>query len=227
LKSKSCILFFARTAKCELAFKQFHHSSKINYKIHELLYKRTLNTITKSGIPVIIWNEHKQEGSCFGSKLAHAFDSVFQKGFEQVIAVGSDSPELNISQIKKADQLLRSNRMAFGESRNGGLFLIGMNSSHFNKDQFVELDWLRKDLNSSFYQYILNNNIEWSRIADISDINTIDQFKEFLANSPLGSLVAIINNLLKDTVKSYRLFLFYLQLVFLRNNHFRAPPLIA
>jgi len=60
-----------------------------------------------------------------GLRLERAFNFVFSKGAEGVVALGTDTPNLPAHYINSAFDLLKSHDVVLGPSMDGGYYLIG------------------------------------------------------------------------------------------------------
>ena len=60
-----------------------------------------------------------------GARLERAFNFIYSKGGEFVIALGSDTPTLPTSYINLAFDLLNSHEVVLGPAMDGGYYLIG------------------------------------------------------------------------------------------------------
>jgi len=91
------ILLFSRSAKCESSFKHWTRDKNINFQIANHLISDTHKRLKTSPYPIVVVDEKLQSGNIFGEKLANAFDYVFQKGFDYVIAVGNDCSNISVN----------------------------------------------------------------------------------------------------------------------------------
>lgn len=82
-----------------------------------------------------------QQGSTFGEKLANAIDSVFQKGFQKIIVIGNDCLTLTSHQINKAASGLIDNDAVIAPTCKGGVYLLGITKSLFDKQGFINVRW--------------------------------------------------------------------------------------
>ena len=147
------ILYFARTPGAEILHKQLAGAADNNLKLFNLLQERTLWLIGKSGLPCIHCDESAQHGDDFGTKLANALAAAFGLGYEQLIVIGNDCPGLSLRQIKDAAQLLQHAPMVAGRDGRGGAYLIGIQQSHFRKEDFAGLQWQTRYLLAGLRQY--------------------------------------------------------------------------
>ena len=67
---------------------------------------------------------HLQRGSSFGERLENAVEDLAQLGYDQIVIVGQDCPDLEISDVARAFRLLQSCRLVLGPDHRGGCYLI-------------------------------------------------------------------------------------------------------
>ena len=70
-----------------------------------------------------------QQGGDLGDKMYGAIQYVFAKGYEKVILIGSDTPDLSVGDIQKAFALLDQKDVVLGPTYDGGYHLVGMKNS--------------------------------------------------------------------------------------------------
>lgn len=73
------------------------------------------------------WHFVVQQGETLWQKMEYAFSYCFDRGYERVILVGTDIPQMNTADIRQAIAALDSNDMVFLPTEDGGYCLIGMN----------------------------------------------------------------------------------------------------
>ena len=78
-----------------------------------------------------------QKGKDLGDKMRQAFNDRFRQGYTKVVIIGSDSPSLPVSYIKKA--LESEKNLVLGPSIDGGYYLIAMKGKVF--EVFSGVDW--------------------------------------------------------------------------------------
>ena len=82
-----------------------------------------------------------QRGETFGDKLHHAFEELFDEGFDAVVIIDADSPTLPRDYLTDAfDVLARTgDRMVLGPAEDGGYYLIGLKHPH--RRLFEQITW--------------------------------------------------------------------------------------
>ncbi|TRZ43279.1 TIGR04282 family arsenosugar biosynthesis glycosyltransferase [Robertkochia solimangrovi] len=125
-----------------------------------------------------LWNErlfHKtiQQGEDLGIRMEHAFRDAFERGFREVILIGSDCYELTEQILTDAFEKLSKHDICIGPAKDGGYYLIGLkqvpNGIFKNKiwgESKVLSDTL-KDLDS--YDVAL--------LKELNDIDTIEDVR--------------------------------------------------
>ncbi len=150
-----------------------------------------------SGLDVIVCTDLHQKGETFGRRLSNAINETFSKGYKQVIAIGSDTPQLSVKHISKAIEALKSQEVILGPSADGGVYLIGMHKSAFRRHEFENLPWLTNRLFSTFMSSFPTHYGESHLLETLVDI---DDYHSLLAASKTlkgsGELNSLIGSLL-------------------------------
>lgn len=78
-----------------------------------------------------IWNtppyfKKQQQGSDLGERIKNAFQELFVQGYERVIIIGSDCPQVTTDLLHHAFSLLWKNETVIGPSHDGGYYLLGL-----------------------------------------------------------------------------------------------------
>lgn len=58
--------------------------------------------------------------------MENAVGEVLKKGYEKVVLIGSDIPEIQIKDILMAFDILEYKDLCFGPTFDGGYYLVGM-----------------------------------------------------------------------------------------------------
>ncbi|MEZ4461792.1 MAG: DUF2064 domain-containing protein [bacterium] len=66
-----------------------------------------------------------QSGRTFEQRFLGTLDAVFERGFERVVALGSDTPAFSAADVRCA---LLSDQLTVGPSRDGGFYLVGLSA---------------------------------------------------------------------------------------------------
>lgn len=220
--NKIAFLIFADDPYIEASKKRFAYSAgkKTNLQVSATLNASITRLTQLSGLPAIVIGSDLQHGANFGEKLANAFDFVFQKGYEKVIAVGNDCLELSVSLLKRAALKIGENEFVYGPSSDGGCYLIGLTRTSFRKDSFAILPWQTQYLYDALLRY---SNSE--RSCSMPVLHDLDKEADAFQSNPSFSLVRVIicliRSYLKPAIKNFFLYNFgFLENLF----QLRAPP---
>jgi len=72
---------------------------------------------------------HRQRGRSFGQRLENAVNDLAAEGYDRVVIVGRDCPQLTSDHVSNAIQLLDSNQLVIGPDHRGGCWLIGLHTA--------------------------------------------------------------------------------------------------
>ena len=115
-----------------------------------------------------------------GEGMYEAFKSVFNSGYQRAALVGADIPELSVSVINDAMEVLSLKDLVYGPAKDGGYYLIGM--SRLIKEVFHNIQWSSEQtLTMSLIQAELHGYSS-GFTKTLSDIDTINDIKEASLN---------------------------------------------
>lgn len=75
-----------------------------------------------------LYTKHKQEGIDLGERMHFAFATAFANGYQNVAIIGSDLYDLKPDHLNQAFEKLDSNEAVIGPAKDGGYYLLGLNS---------------------------------------------------------------------------------------------------
>ena len=198
MNSSTAVIYFARSAGEEVKHKVFCSSnSKLNSAIAQQLYNHSHTQVVKAGLPFFCYTEKNQQGSGFSEKLSNAFLEVFNKGYQAVIAIGSDSPSITSRHITAAAQQLTNNKVVAGATKQGGCYLIGVQRQAFDYSTFKELSWQTCQLS----EQIINT---FSIVALLPVLSEINKQSHLSALGQVSSKIKATIRRLIVLINSYR-----------------------
>lgn len=173
---KTAILIFANSSHEEL-----RHKGIVNgIKMFDAMTEKTLVTVEKTGLPYFHFSEKHQEGSNFGERFTNAIQAIFIKGFDKIITIGNDSPQLKSSHILEASIQLNNNKFVLGPSTDGGFYLMGIHKSQFNSSDFTKLAWQTSSLSKQLLRLMKPTSIAVFKLPTFMDIDAIEDIKALL-----------------------------------------------
>lgn len=144
-----------------------------------MLVKHTTEVLKQSQLDTFYFNQQNQHGNTFGEKLSNAFANVFALGYENVIAVGNDTPDLNSVNWQQCVQQLKENKCVIGPTTKGGTYLIGLNSSSFRSHDFENLAWQSNGLFTDLSANYLSSN-QVSLLPVLRELNTLSDVHSYI-----------------------------------------------
>lgn len=194
MNQKTAILIFANSANAE--------SKKIPqaHALFQCLNQDIVHKAKATQHPYFVFSEHNQQGATFGDKLRNAVDAVFQQGFDYVITVGNDTPQLTVGNLKKAVKNAEENKLTFGPSKDGGFYLMTFDKNTFYQKDISQCRWQSSFLFQDIIN-LLNRPIELlSYLQDIDTFKDLTAFKNISKNlrkeviSTIASILKTKNN---------------------------------
>lgn len=223
------LLYFSRSPLAESRHKRFvNRDPSKNRKVADLLVSQSLRHVENSGLPYFLFDEARQKGDTFGERLTNAFDELFKKGFDGVIAVGNDCPGLGSVNWELITQMMKQNRPVLGPTPDGGSYLIGLTRYSFRKESFRQIPWKTRDVYKSLSANLLSDGFDLYEIDTQRDINKFDDLLYFLKTGFTGVLKHF-KELLKNLFKSLSQVLYHTyspQLESVSVYVSRPPPLL-
>ena len=155
------------------------------------------NKVRKTNIPYFVITEKNQIGTTFGERFTNAIQTVFDKGYDSIITLGNDTPHIKPKHITDAFNNLALNQTVIGESNDGGFYLLGISKANFNTLDFLNLPWQKSSLFSILKKNFLNNDIKFSCLESLIDIDSINDAEKILHNSKFisSALKLILNSM--------------------------------
>ncbi|MEO1097091.1 MAG: DUF2064 domain-containing protein [Bacteroidota bacterium] len=178
------ILFFSRSS-CEDANQKqwFSGKSQANLQVARCLSEQISEVLKKTGLAVFHFHEGNQVGSTFGERLTNAFQEVFHLGYDGVIAVGNDTPELVSIDVNDVAGRLAQGDCVLGPSLRGGAYLIGLTKKSFNYHSIRALPWKKAILFESFCDLLRSGGHKIELLAALRDVNSFHDLLALLRNS--------------------------------------------
>lgn len=225
----SAILFFSLTASEESKMKTFvpDGGQKTNLAVANSLIHHTYRVAKKTKLAIFRSSGQEQYGANFGERLANAIESVFDKGYQKVIVIGNDCPELSTKLLLNANQELNHKSLVLGPATDGGIYLLGIQKRAYKRQAFLKMAWQSEALQESWKQYTIQfkQELSWlNRLADIDNISDLQHYIARSANNLLKSyLISILASYQYSTTR-YISHTYNKQLSI--NTPLRAPPYI-
>lgn len=167
----TAVLIFANSAAVDAYKKEIPNSKKL----FEALNHDILEKVKKTGLPYFLYDEQLQIGADFGARFTAAIQSVFAKGFDNIITVGNDTPGLTAQTISESYKNLQLGKTIIGPSSDGGVYLLGFHRNRFSPIEFRNLPWQKKSLFDSIAVTFLRKGMLYQlpRLIDLDHITDL------------------------------------------------------
>ena len=116
-----------------------------------------------------------QQGNDLGERMAHAFRHVFAEGCGAVVIIGTDSPDLPVSFIDMAYELLKEGEAVLGPSEDGGYYLLGMREMHAGL--FHDIPWSSANVLQESLRKAEQEGITVSLLPPWHDVDTAEDLR--------------------------------------------------
>jgi len=113
-----------------------------------------------------------QHGENLGERMYNAFKDAYAKGYERVVLIGSDLPNLTAHHINKGLKALQKTDVTFGPALDGGYYLIGQTKNH--KSIFKNKPWSQPELLQETLNELKKQNVSFTLLETQNDIDTYD-----------------------------------------------------
>lgn len=133
--------------------------------------------------PIESFQFHLQKGANLGEKMASAFDFHFKEGFNKLLLIGSDCPDINISVLNEAEKALDRHDVVIGPAQDGGYYLIAMKKIHY--ELFENMEWSHAQVLEHTLQRAKSKSLSIHMLQNLSDLDNVADLK--LLSNELGT----------------------------------------
>lgn len=126
------------------------------------------------------WNYEEirlQEGIDLGQKMKNAFEYCFSKGYQKVLVIGSDCPQISYQLLNQASLRLNETDAVIGPANDGGYYLLGF-KDHISPEVFVNMKW---SVNSVFEETVKRLQEQQRSISVLDELIDIDVIEDLEA----------------------------------------------
>ncbi len=111
-----------------------------------------------------------QIGLDLGERMDNAFKDGFDKGFDRIVVVGSDCPELTTDILNEAFQALDHHPVVLGPASDGGYYLIGLKQRLSNV--FQNIPWGTQNVLEVTRTALSSLEVSCTLLERLSDVDT-------------------------------------------------------
>lgn len=128
-----------------------------------------------------------QKGNDLGERMADAFAQTFSEGFERVLIVGSDIPDLTNALLDEAFSSLEDRDTVIGPASDGGYYLIGFGRGGFLPEVFRNIPWGTETVFRDTVAILSGAGSRVHVLTEWEDVDTLDGLRAlFMRNIHTG-----------------------------------------
>lgn len=201
--SNTAVLVFTRTAVEEAMHKAYALNANINTKVRiaRRLINHTVQQAEATGLDVYKVDSDHQVGNTFGERLLNAIEGIYNDGYDNVIAIGTDAPDLLTEHISEVAEQLHTHTCVLGPSKDGGISILGINKSAYSREQLINISWQTTKVYQQLEQCFKQDHNLAIAISPIGDIDDDEAFGIWLKNAEQNELTLLILDILcKDGI---------------------------
>jgi glycosyltransferase A (GT-A) superfamily protein (DUF2064 family) len=223
--TKTAIILFAHLPEFEARAKSMSaiSSKKATQKISIALTQHFYSLAKQTTADTFLIDTYHQKGKSFGERITNAFTEVYAKGYENVICIGNDCPELNLNQLQNAISETEKGNVVLGPTSDGGAYLIGIPKKSFEKTSFLNIKWQKrktfKDLKTLYH----------SSITELEIFTDLDSANSISSQNPKNRVIRLLNQIIQNFKSNLEVVKnpFILDFFFINRAFLKGPPVFA
>ena len=122
-------------------------------------------------------NFFMQQGVDLGERMNQAFQTLFTRGYERTVLIGSDIPAIPLDYVHQAFRYLNNYDCVIGPSDDGGYYLIALRMSH--PVLFQNQTWSTTEVFNQTITILEENQLSFKILPRQHDIDTIKDLITF------------------------------------------------
>lgn len=126
------------------------------------------------------WELKPQMGEDLGERMENAFEQMFAEGFEQVVIVGTDLPDLEQSDLINAFDALQKGDIVIGPAHDGGYYLLGIPKNKYTSSIFKNIPWSTPKVLELTLNHLDRTGISFKTLPLKRDIDDLEDYQEYL-----------------------------------------------
>jgi len=200
--SRTAILYFALRPKVEAKRKPIfpEHGRDANERFYRLMQEELFNKIVPLGIPMIEMDERHQQGKRFGDRITHAIQHVWSQGFDQVIILGNDCPEVGTKTIQESIELLAAGCPSLMRTHRGGAGLIAIRKQDFRAELWPEMEWQTPHTFDELFDCLAGCKVIGDQLSEINTLSDAYAYLELRLDDELSYFIDTLLNPLRHFV---------------------------
>jgi uncharacterized protein len=124
------------------------------------------------------WDRFPQKGADLGERMRKAFERCFADGYEAVVLIGSDIPDLPPEAFAEAFGALQKGRAVIGPTIDGGYCLIGFRRDTFAPGVFEGIAWSSSRVLAVTLEKLAGAGIAVHQLPPWRDVDTPEDLRD-------------------------------------------------
>ena len=126
-----------------------------------------------------------QEGEDLGARMNRACETLFQRGYQQVVIVGTDVPSLPLDYYRQALEQLERHDVVVGPALDGGYYMIGLKKAL--PALFRDIPWSTDRVLALTREKAMTMGLRIALLPEWRDVDTIDDLRLLIEASILDA----------------------------------------
>lgn len=139
-----------------------------------------------------LYYKELQQGTDLGEKMYHAFQALFEKGYRNVVIIGSDNMELTTAVIAQSFADLHRHDVVIGPSADGGYYLLGLTRMH--NLLFQNMAWSTDKLLAETIKKCREASLGFSLLPMLHDIDDEAGWNRYLSSMASSKKIIFVYN---------------------------------
>lgn len=158
------------------------------------MYDGVKKAIAAAGIPAIELGHELQSGNTFAEKMCEGLKMLFAQGFEQLIVIGNDCPQLEAEDLLQAKEELLAGKSVIGFEKDGGAYLFAISKDDFDEKAFLKLPWQSGGLGLALFEQ-LSASRELIVLEEKEDIDNVEDLLFLILSLRISQLLLLLRKL--------------------------------
>ena len=118
-----------------------------------------------------------QKGNDLGERMKHGFDSIFRKGYNMAVVIGTDCPGLSAPALMDAFGSLNTHDVVIGPAVDGGYYILGMKQPW--PPLFKDIRWSTSSVFDETLKRCSALHLKYTLLPVLQDIDEEKDLKQF------------------------------------------------
>jgi len=160
-----------------------HGTPAHNASVAAQLINHTTKVARGAGVDFVCLDSSQQIGSSFGERLSGAMRQVFAQGYEQLLVIGNDCPQLDECLLQRAVAALRKTGAVLGPATDGGVYLLGVSRLVFERANWTVLPWQTNRLGAALLHQLRLQHTTVQLLPPLTDVDNEQDLAQVLRQS--------------------------------------------